>query len=87
MEDAFDPSRADLSRINPAQQLYISKVIHKTFLKVDEEGTEAAAVTAIGVETTSITEPTIFRADRPFVLMIRERHSGSIIFAGKVMHL
>ena len=87
MTDAFDPSRADLSRINPLKQLFISKVLHKTVLKVDEEGTEAAAVTAIVVETTALPEPLIFRADRPFLLMIRERHTGSILFAGKVMQL
>lgn len=87
MTDAFDASRADLSRINPLRQLFISKVLHKTVLKVDEEGTEAAAVTAVVVETTSIGQPLVFRADKPFLLMIRERHTGSIIFAGKVMQL
>ena len=85
MTDAFSPARADFSRINPNRQLYVSDVLHKTMLKVDEEGTEAAAVTAVIVETTSITQPPVFRVDRPFLLAIRERHTGSILFIGKVM--
>jgi len=82
MADAFESGKADFSGINPAADLYISEVKHKTFIKVDEEGTEAAAVTSVGVEVISL--PPSFIADRPFVFMIREHNSGAILFMGKV---
>ena len=87
MTDAFDSSKADFTKIHPTEELYISQVLHKTALKVDEKGTEAAAVTAVIIETTSIGDPAVFRADRPFILAIRERNSGSILFLGKVLSL
>lgn len=88
MQDAFSPSSADFTRINDNGGLFISDVLHKTFVKVDEQGTEAAAVTAVVVETTSVgPPPPVFRADRPFIFAIRERHSGSILFIGKVLEL
>ncbi len=64
--------------------LYISEVKHKTFVDVNEEGTEAAAVTSVGVSVTG-TGPRPFLVDRPFVFVIRERFSGTIIFAGKIL--
>ncbi len=83
MEIAFDPLRADFSMINPDCDLYISRVLHKTYVKVDEEGTEAAAVTVVEIRYTStVTE---FRVNRPFIFIIRERHSDSIIFMGRVV--
>ncbi|NBB86266.1 MAG: serpin family protein, partial [Bacteroidetes bacterium] len=83
LDSALDPGRSDLSGINPeASDLHISEVDHKTFLRVDEEGTEAAAVTSVGVAVTSA--PPAFRVDRPFFLTIRERHSGTILFIGHV---
>ena len=63
--------------------LAISKVKHKTFLQVDEEGTEASAATSVGIEVTSA--PPSFVVDRPFVVAIRENHSGTILFLGTVM--
>ncbi len=86
MKKAFNPYEADLSGISTQfNDLHISDVIHKTFLKVNEEGTEAAAVTAVVIGTTSV-GPSIpvVRIDRPFILAIREHHSGSILFIGKV---
>ncbi|WP_180336458.1 serpin family protein [Pontibacter ramchanderi] len=75
---------ANFSRMLEGQSnLAISKVKHKTFVEVNEEGTEAAAVTSVGVELTSM--PTAFRIDRPFVFMIREKSSGAILFIGKLM--
>lgn len=62
--------------------LAIDKVKHKTFLQVDEEGTEASAATSVGIEVTSA--PPSFVADRPFVVAIRENHSGTILFLGTV---
>ncbi len=87
MEVAFNPSAANFSRINATAQLFISKVLHKTFVKVDEEGTEAAAVTAVIINLTSVGDLEKFnmRVDRPFVFTIRENHSGSILFIGKMM--
>ena len=63
--------------------LAIDKVRHKTFLQVDEEGTEASAATSVGIEVTST--PPSFVVDRPFVVAIRENHSGTILFLGTVM--
>ncbi len=85
MSIAFDPNKADFSGINAQNQLYITKVIHKTFIDVSESGTEAAAVTSVGVGTTSMpVDPPAFYATRPFLFFIMEEDSGAILFAGKV---
>lgn len=83
MVQAFVPNGADLSRMSEgAGRLYISEVIHKTFMDVDEEGTEAAAATSVGVSVTSA--PMGIRVDRPFLAVIRERLSGTVLFAASV---
>jgi serpin B len=82
MPDAFDPSRADLSGMSPDARLFIGFVKHKTFVLVDEEGTEAAAVTNTGIRVTSL--PPGFRVNRPFIFAIRERLSGTILFLGRI---
>jgi len=74
---------ADFSGISPID-LLISDVIHKTYIKVNEEGTEAAAVTAIEMELTSIGPVNEIRLDRPFLFAITEKSSKSILFMGKV---
>jgi serpin B len=74
---------ADFSGISPIP-LFISDVIHKTYIKVNEEGTEAAAVTAVVMELTSIQPMNELRLDRPFLFAITENSSRSILFAGKV---
>jgi serpin B len=79
---AFDPARADFTRIAASGGLYVSLVKQNTFVAVDEEGTEAAAVTVVGIRETSA--PPSFRADRPFVFAVRERLSGTLLFVGKV---
>ena len=85
MVDAFDPSKANLSGISEAARLYVSEVMHKSYIKVDEKGTEAAAVTGITIGTTSAgPETNVFRADHPFVFLIREKDTNSILFIGKV---
>jgi len=81
MGPAFVPE-ADFSRMTPAQDAYISRVKQKTYLRVDEEGTEAAAATSVGVSVTSAPMP--LRLDRPFLLAIRERLSGTILFLGVI---
>jgi len=84
MELPFDEWNADfkgIADVSP-QNLYISEVKHKTFVRVDEEGTEAAAVTSVGVGVTSM--PPAIVVDRPFVFIIHERESGTNLFMGKV---
>ncbi len=81
---AFDDGRADLYRIADVRpdRLYISRVDQKTFVEVNEEGTEAAAATAVGVGVTSAPQVVEMRVDRPFVFAIRERLSGTVLFLG-----
>ena len=82
---AFSDLDADFSRISTHERLLISDVIQKTFVDVNEEGTEAAAVTSVGVTVTS--GPPTIRVDRPFIFVIRERFSGTILFMGKIARL
>jgi serpin B len=86
MTDAFDPDRADFSGMDGARDLYISQVLHKAFVSVDEKGTEAAAATAIIMEVTSapIGEPITFTVDRPFIYIVRDQQTGTILFLGRV---
>jgi serpin B len=87
MAIAFQPFAADFSNMYKGpQDLYISEVKHKTFVEVNEEGTEAAAVTSVGVAMTSV-DPTVFwmRVDRPFVFAIRENKSRTLLFMGKIV--
>jgi serpin B len=85
MPDAFTDS-ANFSGISGKPDLYISKVIHKAFVDVNEEGTEAAAATAVVIDTKSASQPIIFRADRPFIFTIIDRESGSILFLGRLIN-
>ncbi len=84
MAEAFT-DRADFSRLLQgfkAGDLAITEVKHKAFVEVNEEGTEAAAATSIGIGVTSV--PTEIRFNRPFVFLIREKNSGAIVFIGKL---
>jgi len=81
---AFDDSRADFTRINQNGGLYISEIKHKTFIETNEEGTEAAAATSVGIALTSAPELLEFIVDRPFIFLISEKSSGTILFAGTV---
>ncbi len=86
MKDAFSPGRADFSGMNGKKDLVISAVLHKAFVEVNEEGTEAAAATGVIVGVTSIPlPPPEFRADHPFVFMIRDVKTGVILFMGRVV--
>jgi serpin B len=84
MVDPFSDVEADFSRMTP-DQVYISFVKHKTYVDVNEEGTEAAAVTNTGIRETSM--PPCLCVDRPFVFAIRERFSGTIFFMGKIVRI
>ncbi len=87
MPDAFS-EKADFSGMNAKRDLYISAVIHKAYVDVNEEGTEAAAATAAIIGEKSIAPGAIpvFRADHPFLFLIRDNHSGSILFIGRMMN-
>jgi len=86
MSDAFNPQIADFSGITEVEKWYISDVLHKATITVDEEGTEAAAATAIIMRATSIDpdEPIKLTIDRPFFYLIRHNTTGSILFMGRV---
>ncbi len=86
MTNAFVPDVADFSGMNGKRDLFISAVIHKAYVDVNEEGTEAAAATAVVVGVTSVGPRTIpvFRVDHPFLFLIRDNRSGSILFIGRV---
>lgn len=88
MRDAFAPGGADFTRMSSrGTELYISFVKQKTYVDVNEEGTEAAAATTVGVSVTSAPVSIAFRVDRPFVFLIRERLSGTVLFMGKIVTL
>ncbi|NQT32605.1 MAG: serpin family protein [Candidatus Omnitrophica bacterium] len=87
MIDAFSDVSADFSGMtSDSDRLYISDVIHKAFVDVNEKGTEAAAATAVGMRTLSAPMPKpVFRVDHPFIFIIRDIKSSSILFIGKVV--
>jgi len=97
MPDAFSQSDADFSavaQLQPGEVIYISKVFHKAFIEVDEKGTEAAAA-AVVVEELTIVEaidapteppPIIMKIDRPFIFLIRDIKTNTILFVGRVMN-
>jgi serpin B len=87
MPAAFDPGQADFSgiydqKIEP-NNLFISHIAHKAFVAVDEKGTEAAAATGAVMEMASM--PVMLRIDHPFIFVIRDRQTGSILFVGRVL--
>jgi serpin B len=86
MDRAFTPGEADLSGMSSEEELFLSAVIHKSFVDVNEEGTEAAAATGVAVKAVSaIPEgPVEFRADHPFVFLIRDNRTGSLLFLGRL---
>lgn len=84
MPDAFDAERADFSGMDGTTHLHLSRVAHKAFVTVDEEGTEAAAATGIIVEVESM--PLEVRADRPFIYFIHDTELDLILFMGRVVN-
>ena len=86
MEEAFSPT-ADFSGVDGKHELKLSEILHQAYLKVNEEGTEAAAATSAILAPKSlapVAEPPVFRADHPFVFLIRENSTRSILFLGRV---
>lgn len=86
-EAAFIPGQADFSGMTDAEQWFVSDVFQKGYVKVDEEGTEAAAVTLMTLKSLGYVDggkPRIFRADHPFLFLIRDRITDCILFMGRV---
>jgi serpin B len=91
MKDAFIFGKADFSGMNGVtsgdERLYISEVIHKAFVDVNETGTEAAAATAVVMKVGAAPQkPKEFNADHPFIFMIRDKRTGTILFMGRVLN-
>jgi serpin B len=85
MVDAFSLNSANFAGMDGTRELYMAAVLHKAFVEVNEEGTEAAAATAVVMTLRSVpTPPPVFRADHPFLFLIRENSTGSILFLGRV---
>jgi serpin B len=86
MGSAFDPQSADSSGIDGSRDLFISDVIHKAFVSVDEEGTEAAAATAVVFRMTSLPVTDVqMTIDSPFIFLIRDKPTGTLLFLGRVI--
>jgi serpin B len=87
MTDAFDPMKADFSGMDGGKDLYISDVVHKAWVTVDEAGTEAAAATGVVVGTTSMpVDIKEMNIDHPFIFLIRDIQTGAILFIGRVLN-
>jgi serpin B len=87
MRAAFEPpvgDGADFTGLTEVRELFVSDAFHETFIALDEEGTEAAAATAIVVGLTSAPEPATFTADRPFLFWIEHSSTGEMLFLGQV---
>jgi serpin B len=89
MRAAFVPDGADFTRMSTTMgtHLFVSLLQQNTFVAIDEEGTEAAAVTIGGIGLTSVPVVVQMRVDRPYIFVIRERLSGTILFMGKITQL
>jgi serpin B len=84
IQDLFNSSKADLSGMSGARDIFISKIIHKSFVEVNEEGTEAAAATA-GIATFSmLAHEEDFTADHPFLFFIQHKPTANILFLGRL---
>ncbi len=75
---------ADFTGIG-AESLKISEIVHKAFVEVNEEGTEAAAATGVVMAKCAVTEPRFFLADHPFLFFIRHRATNAVLFCGRVL--
>ena len=82
---AFVSGKADFSGIREQNDLNISQVRHKAFVEVNEEGTEAAAATSVGIELLAAFQPFSFKADHPFLMMIRDKRTDAVLFMGVIV--
>lgn len=87
MPDAFDVNKADFSGMTGKPDLYITDVVHKAYVNVDEEGTEAAAATGVimGLKSMPTGEPIRVEVDHPFLFLIRDAETGAVLFMGRVV--
>ena len=87
MSEIFDPDTADFSGITEEEKLYVTDVLHKATITVDESGTEAAAATAVimGIKSAMPEDPISLVIDRPFLFLIRHEPTGTILFMGRVV--
>ena len=87
MSEIFDPDTADFSGITEEEKLYVTDVLHKATITVDESGTEAAAATAVimGIKSAIPEDPISLVIDRPFLFLIRHEPTGTILFMGRVV--
>ncbi|MCL1493445.1 MAG: serpin family protein [Pseudanabaena sp. Salubria-1] len=85
MRDAFDDSKANFSGMDGRENwLFIGEVIHQAFIDVNEEGSEAAAATAVVMKSRSLPTPSIvFQANHPFVFLIQDKYTGTVLFLGR----
>lgn len=86
IKEAFSP-KADFSNLSTVENLAITKIVHKSYIAVDEKGTEAAAATGVAIGLRSLrrtSEPYPFVADHPFLFMIVEKQTGTILFMGRL---
>ncbi|XP_008941304.1 PREDICTED: leukocyte elastase inhibitor-like [Merops nubicus] len=84
MTDIFTESKADLSAMSPAKSLFLSNVVHKTYMEVNEEGTTAAGGTGAAIVRRSLPRTEVFMADHPFLFFIRHNATNTILFFGKL---
>lgn len=83
MTEAFDKGKANFSGMSPSNDLVLSEMVHKSFIEVNEEGTEAAAATAaVAMMRCAMIEPE-FKADRPFIFVILNNKTRAILFSGR----
>jgi serpin B len=89
MVSAFDPGRADFSGMSAKPGLFVSDVVHKAYIDVDEKGTEAAAATAVTFAPTAVYEPPVpvetFTVDHPFLCLIRDSATNEVLFWGRIV--
>jgi serpin B len=90
MKDAFNPAKADFSGMDGAKDLFIGNVVHKAYVSVNEDGTEAAAASAVimmaGAAPGESVKPIVMTIDRPFIFLIRDIPTNTILFIGRVMN-
>lgn len=89
IEAAFSPEHADFTGMTSAEKLFLSYAIHKAFVDVNEEGTEATAATGVVAGITSAAPPDeipVFRADHPFLFLIRDQQTGAILMLGHLLN-